>query len=94
MKLTKQKNSQDMIASAERIDRLGSKRFATDTTDQRLNALNARLNKVCEFMEELALDLLDNDNKRSYGGSLKKLNAVEAARLQSEINEECGVEVQ
>ena len=94
MKLTKQKNSQDMIASAERIDRLGSKRFATDTNDQRLNALNARLNNVCEFMEELALDLLDNDNKRSYGGSLKQLNAEEAARLQSEINEECGVEVQ
>ncbi len=94
MKLTKQQNSQDMIASAERIDRLGSKRFPTDTNDQRLNALNARLNNVCEFMEELALDLLDNDNKRSYGGSLKKLNGEKAARLQSEINEECGVEVQ
>ena len=94
MKITKQKNSQDMIASAERIDRLGSKRFATDTNDQRLNALNARLNKVCEFMEDLAIDLLDNDSKRGYGGSLKKLNAEEAASLQAEINEECGVEVQ
>ena len=94
MKLTKQQNSQDMIASAERIDRLGSKRFATDTNDQRLNALNARLNNVCEFMEDLAIDLLDNDSKRGYGGSLKKLNAEEAASLQAEINEECGVEVQ
>ena len=94
MKFTKAKNSQDMIASAERIDRLGSKRFATNTNDQRLNDLNARLNKVCEFMEDLALDLLDNDNNRSYGGSLKKLNAEEASRLQNEINEECGVEVQ
>ena len=95
MKLSKAQNSQDMIASAERIDRLGSKRFPTDTNDQRLNALNARLNNVCEFMEELAIDLLDNTPSRSgYGASLKKLNAEEAARLQSEINEECGVEVQ
>ena len=92
MKLTKQQNSQDMIASAERIDRLGSKRFPTDTNDQRLNALNARLNKVCEFMEDLAIDLLDNDSKRGYGGGFSV--SVEKARaVQSEINEECGVEV-
>ena len=56
MKFSKTQNSQDMIASAERIDRLGSKRFATDTNDQRLN------------------DLI--------------------REVKSEINEECGVEVQ
>ena len=37
--------------------------------------------------ERLALMLALNE-------LLKKLNAEEAARLQSEINEECGVEVQ
>ena len=93
MKLTKQQNSQDMIASAERIDRLGSKRFPTDTNDQRLNALNARLNKVCEFMEDLAIDLLDNDSKRGYGGGFS-VSVEKARQVQSEINEECGVEVQ
>ena len=93
MKFSKTQNSQDMIASAERIDRLGSKRFPTDTNDQRLNALNARLNNVCEFMEELALDLLDNDSKRGYGGGFS-VSVQKIREVKSEINEECGVEVQ
>jgi hypothetical protein len=88
-----QQTSIEMTSSATRIDRLGQARFSTDTGDARLDALNARLNKVNEFMEELAVDLLDNtvDQPSSYyAGSLRKLNAEEAAILKAEIQAELG----
>jgi len=88
-----QQTSIEMTSSATRIDRLGQARFPTDTSDARLNDLNARLNKVNEFMEELAIDLLDNtvDQPSSYyAGSLRKLNAEEAAILKAEIQAELG----
>ena len=81
----------EMTASACRIDRLGQARFPTDTEDARLNGLNARLNALNESLEELAIDLLDNtvDKPASfYNGSLKKLNAEEAALIKAEIEAE------
>ena len=86
-----QKTSIEMTASACRLDRLGQARFPTDTSDARLNGLNARLNALNESIEELAIDLLDNtvDKPASfYNGSLKKLNAEEAALIKAEIEAE------
>ena len=57
----------------------------------RLDALNARLNALNESIEELAIDLLDNTTDKPasyYNGSLKKLNAEEAALIKAEIEAE------
>jgi len=81
----------EMTAAACRIDRLGQARFPTDTGDTRLNELNARLNALNESLEEFAIELLDNtvDKPASYyNGSLKKLNAEEAALIKAEIEAE------
>lgn len=93
----RQATSIEMEASIKRLDRLGSARFSTSTGNARLDALNARLNKVNEFCEELALDLLDNTVSQPaayYGGSLRKLNAEEArseaANIKAEIHDEMG----
>ena len=81
----------EMTASACRLDRLGQARYSTNTGNPKLDALNARLNKVNEFMEELAIDLLDNTTDKPasyYNGSLKQLNAEEAAIIKAEIEAE------
>ena len=90
-KKAKAQTSIEMTASACRIDRLGQARYSTSTGNAKLDALNARLNKVNEFMEELAIDLLDNTTDKPasyYNGSLKKLNAEEAALIKAEIEAE------
>ena len=82
-----------MTKRAKMIQQTSIEMTSTDTGDARLDALNARLNKVNEFMEELAIDLLDNtvDQPSSYyAGSLRKLNAEEAAILKAEIQAELG----
>jgi len=81
----------EMTASANRLFRLGGQRSSTDTGDARLDALNARLNALNESIEELAIDLLDNTTDKPasyYNGSLKKLNAEEAALIKAEIEAE------
>ena len=86
-----QQTSIEMTASACRLDRLGGQRFSTDTGNAKLDALNARLNALNESIEELAIDLLDNtvDKPASYyNGSLKKLNAEDAALIKAEIEAE------
>ena len=86
-----QQTSTEMTASACRLDRLGGQRFSTDTDNAKLNELNARLNALNESIEELAIDLLDNtvDKPASYyNGSLKKLNAEDAALIKAEIEAE------
>ena len=90
-KKAKVQTSIEMTASACRIDRLGQARYSTSTGNAKLDALNARLNKVNEFMEELAIELLDNTTDQPssyYNGSLKKLNAEEAQELKAEIEAE------
>ena len=86
-----QQTSIEMTASACRLDRLGGQRFSTDTGNARLDALNARLNTLNESIEELAIDLLDNtvDKPASYyNGSLRQLNAEDAAVIKAEIEAE------
>ena len=88
---TKAQISIDMERAAGRLDRLGSARFPTDTTDARLNGLNARLNALNESIEELAVSLLDNTTDKPasyYGGSFKQLTEQEAQELRAEIKEE------
>ena len=90
-KKAKIQTSIEMTAAACRLDRLGQARFPTDTSDARLNGLNARLNALNESIEELAVDLLDNTTDKPssyYNGSLKKLNAEEAALIKAEIEAE------
>ncbi len=85
------KTSQEMTASACRLDRLGGQRFPTDTGNEKLNNLNARLNTLNEGLEELAVELLDNTTNQPasyYNGSLKQLNAEEAALIKAEIEAE------
>ena len=86
-----QQTSIEMTASACRLDRLGGQRFSTDTGNAKLDALNARLNTLNESIEELAIDLLDNtvDKPASYyNGSLRQLNADDAALIKAEIEAE------
>lgn len=86
-----QQTSIEMTASACRLDRLGGQRFSTDTGNAKLDALNARLNTLNESIEELAIDLLDNtvDKPASYyNGSLRQLNAEDAALIKAEIEAE------
>ena len=81
----------EMTASANRLFRLGGQRFSTDTGNAKLDALNARLNTLNESIEELAIDLLDNtvDKPASYyNGSLRQLNAEDAAVIKAEIEAE------
>ena len=88
---SKSQTSIEMTASANRLFRLGGQRSSTDTGDARLNELNARLNALNESIEELAIDLLDNTTDQPssyYSGSLKKLNAEEAALIKAEIEAE------
>ena len=90
-KKSKAQTSIEMTASANRLFRLGGQRSSTDTGDTRLNELNARLNALNESIEELAIDLLDNTTDQPssyYSGSLKKLNAEEAALIKAEIEAE------
>ena len=90
-KKAKAQTSIEMTASANRLFRLGGQRSSTDTGDTRLNELNARLNALNESIEELAIDLLDNTTDQPssyYSGSLKKLNAEEAALIRAEIEAE------
>ena len=90
-KKAKAQTSIEMTASANRLFRLGGQRFSTDTDDAKINELNARLNALNESIEELVIDLLDNtvDKPASYyHGSLKQLNAEEAALIKAEIEAE------
>jgi hypothetical protein len=90
-KKAKAQTSIEMTASANRLFRLGGQRSSTDTGDTRLNELNARLNALNESIEELAIELLDNTTDQPssyYSGSLKKLNAEEAALIKAEIEAE------
>ncbi len=87
----RQATSIEMTASANRLFRLGGQRFSTDTDNEKINELNARLNALNESIEELVIDLLDNtvDKPASYyNGSLKQLNAEEAALIKAEIEAE------
>ena len=87
----RQATSIEMTASANRLFRLGGQRFSTNTGNAKLDALNARLNALNESIEELAIDLLDNTTDKPasyYNGSLKKLNAEEAALIKAEIEAE------
>ena len=90
-KKTRQEISADMERSANRLFRLGSARFPTDTENARLNGLNARLNALNESIEELTISLLDNTTDKPasyYGGSFKQLSEQEAQELRAEIKEE------
>ena len=90
-KKAKAQTSIEMTASANRLFRLGGQRSSPDTGDTRLNELNARLNALNESIEELAIELLDNTTDQPssyYSGSLKKLNAEEAALIKAEIEAE------
>ena len=92
-KKSKAQTSIEMTASAHRLFRVGGQRSSTDTGAARLNELNARLNALNESIEELAIDLLDNTTDQPasyYSGSLKKLNAEEAALIKAEIEAEMG----
>jgi len=82
------KTSQEMTASACRLDRLGGQRFPTNSGNEKLDNLNARLNALNEGLEELAIELLDNTTDKPasfYNGSLRKLNAEEAAVIRAEV---------
>ena len=90
-KKAKAKTSIEMTASANRLFRLGGQRSSTDTGNARLNELNARLNALNESIEDLAIDLLDNTTDQPasyYSGSLRKLNAQDAALIKAEIEAE------